>query len=61
MPAKRVPNKRRARLNSVAHLLKAMPFKRLPYDRVRLPRRTSKGRYDDQRSLRGMKFVADRY
>jgi polyphosphate kinase 2 len=57
----RSDDKRRARLNCIAHLLKAIPFKRLPHDRVRLPRRTSKGRYDDQRSLRGMKFVAERY
>jgi polyphosphate kinase len=57
----RSDDKRRARLNCIAHLLKAIPFKRLPHDPVRLPRRTSKGRYDDQKSLRGMKFVADRY
>ena len=29
--------------------------------RVRLPKRSDKGRYNDQASLRGMKFVAERY
>jgi hypothetical protein len=30
-------------------------------DKVRLPKRSGKGRYDDQASLRGMNFVAERY
>jgi hypothetical protein len=29
-------------------------------DKVRLPKRSDKGRYDDQ-TLRGVKFVAERY
>ncbi|HWW36107.1 MAG TPA: polyphosphate kinase 2, partial [Xanthobacteraceae bacterium] len=28
---------------------------------VKLPKRSSKGRYDDQASLRGRNFVAERY
>ncbi|WP_035720384.1 polyphosphate kinase 2 [Bradyrhizobium sp. ARR65] len=57
----RSDDKRRARLNCIAHLLEAIPFKRLSHDRVRLPKRSSKGRYDDQASLRGMTFIAERY
>src|SRR5215467_1647011 len=49
----RSDDKRRARLNCIAHLLKTIPFKRLPDERVRLPKRAKKGRYDDQKSLRG--------
>jgi hypothetical protein len=30
-------------------------------DKVRLPRRSTKGRYDDQATLRGMNFVEERY
>jgi hypothetical protein len=41
--------------------LETIPFKRLSHDRVRLPKRSNKGRYNDQASLRGMKFVAERY
>ena len=54
-------DKRRARLNCIAHLLGAIPFKRLERDRVRLPKRSGKGRYDDQAALRDMNFVVERY
>jgi polyphosphate kinase 2 len=57
----RSDDKRRARLNCIAHLLRSIPFKRVSHDEVRLPKRSSKGRYDDQASLRAMTFVAERY
>lgn len=54
-------DKRRARLNCIAHLLKSIPHKRIKRDKVELPPRSYKGRYNDQASLRGMKFVEERY
>jgi polyphosphate kinase len=57
----RSDDKRRARLNCIAHLLKSIPFKRVSRDQVRLPKRSSKGRYDDQAPLPAMTFVAERY
>jgi polyphosphate kinase len=57
----RSDDKRRARLNCIAHLLESIPFKRVPHDGVRLPKRSDKGSFDDQASLRGMKLVAQRY
>jgi polyphosphate kinase 2 len=57
----RSDDKRRARLNCIAHLLKSIPFKRISHDKVKLPKRSGKGRYDDKASLRGMNFVAERY
>jgi polyphosphate kinase 2 len=57
----RSDDKRRARLNCIAHLLETIPFKRQPRDRVQLPKRSNKGQYDDQASLHGMTFVAERY
>jgi polyphosphate kinase 2 len=57
----RSDDKRRARLNCISHLLKTIPYKRLQRDKVSLPKRSSKRRYDDQSSLRGMTFVAERY
>src|SRR5262249_50744474 len=57
----RSDDKRRARLNCIAHLLKAIPYKRVKKDKVRLPPRSDKGRYNDQASLRGLKFVQERY
>ena len=57
----RSDDKRRARLNCIAHLLKTIPYKKISRDQVRLPKRSDKGRYNDQASLRGMKFVEERY
>jgi len=57
----RSDDKRRARLNCISHLLKSIPYKRVRRDKVRLPKRSNKGRYNDQAGLRGMSFVAERY
>jgi hypothetical protein len=57
----RSDDKRPARLNCIAHLLKTIPYKKVSRDKVRLPKRSDKGRYNNQASLRGMKFVAERY
>lgn len=54
-------DKRKARLNAISHILQAIPYKKLSRDKVKLPKRTHKGRYDDQTSLRGRKFVEERY
>jgi polyphosphate kinase 2 len=56
----RSDDKRRARLNCIAHLLKTIPYKKISRDKVQLPKRSNKGRYNDQ-TLRGVKFVAERY
>ena len=57
----RSDDKRRARLNCIAHLLNTISFKKVSGDRVRLPKRSDKGRYNDQASLRGISFVTERY
>ena len=57
----RSDDKRRARLNCISHLLKSIPYKRVRRDKVRLPKRSNKGRYNDQAGLREMSFVAERY
>jgi polyphosphate kinase len=57
----RSDDKRRARLNCIAHLLNLIPYKRMPKHKVKLPKRSNKGRYDDQAGLSKMTFVAERY
>jgi len=57
----RSDDKRRARLNCIAHLLKTIPYKRIKKRKVTLPKRSEKGRYNDSASLRGMNFVAEQY
>ena len=46
----RSDDKRRARLNCIAHLLKTIPHKQVERDKIKLPARSDKGRYDDQRA-----------
>jgi polyphosphate kinase 2 len=44
----RSDDKRQARLNCIAHLLRTIPFKKISREKVRLPKRSDKGRYNDQ-------------
>jgi polyphosphate kinase len=57
----RTDDKRRGRLNCIAHILSRFPYKKIPRDKVKLPKRSTKHKYDDQASLRGRHFVAERY
>lgn len=54
-------DKRRARLNCIAHLLKLIPYKEMPREKVELPERSNQGQYDDTASLEGRNFVPQRY
>jgi polyphosphate kinase 2 len=57
----RSDDKRRGRLNCIAQLLNLIPYKELPRDKVQLPKRSDKGEYDDQESLKGRNFVPEIY
>jgi polyphosphate kinase 2 len=57
----RSDDKRRARLNAIAHILKAIPYKKVPASKVKLPKRSNKGHYDDQATLKGRNFVAEQH
>jgi polyphosphate kinase 2 len=54
-------DKRRARLNIIAHLLDLIPYKKAPREEVKLPKRTDKGEYNDQATLKGRKFIPEKY
>ena len=57
----RSDDKKRARLNCISHILGAMPYKKVERDKIKLPKRSNTKKYDDQESLRGRAFVAERY
>jgi polyphosphate kinase 2 len=57
----RSDDKRRARLNCIAHILRSIPYKKVPHTKVKLPKRSGKGRYDDQATLKGRNFVRETY
>ena len=54
-------DKKRARLNCIAHLLSLIPYKRLPRDDVKLPKRSTKDAYDDEATMKGRKFIPQKY
>jgi len=54
-------DKKRARLNCLRHILSLIPYKTVPREKVKLPKRSMKGAYDDQASLKGRKFVPEKY
>ena len=57
----RSDDKRRARLNCIAHILRLIPYKKVQRTKVKLPKRSDKGKYDDQAPLKGRKFVPEKY
>ncbi|HVZ93744.1 MAG TPA: polyphosphate kinase 2 [Phycisphaerales bacterium] len=57
----RSDDKKRARLNGIRHILDSIPYRKLKRDKIKLPKRSTKGAYDDQASLLGRKFVPERY
>lgn len=57
----RSDDKRRARLNCIAHLLSQIPHEELPHKKVQLPPRSKKDRYDDQAVLNDRNFVPEQY
>jgi len=57
----RSDDKRRGRLNCISHILKRIPYEKVSHAKIKLPKRSNKHEYDDQVSLNGMKFVAEKY
>jgi len=54
-------DKRRARLNCIAHLLSQIPYKKVKREEVKLPKRSMKGAYDDAKSLKGRRIVPAKF
>jgi polyphosphate kinase len=57
----RSDDKRKARLNCISHLLSSIPYKKVPREKIKLPKRSEKHSYDDQKSVKGHRFVPERY
>ncbi|MBL8824068.1 MAG: polyphosphate kinase 2 [Planctomycetia bacterium] len=57
----RSDDKKRARLNCIAHILSMIPYKEVKREKVKLPKRSDKHEYDDQATLEHRKYVKLRY
>jgi polyphosphate kinase 2 len=57
----RSDDKKRARLNTIAQLLKLIPHKKISRPKVKLPGRSHKHAYDDEKSLARRRFIPEIY
>ncbi|HXX74133.1 MAG TPA: polyphosphate kinase 2 [Nitrospiraceae bacterium] len=57
----RSDDKKRARLNCITHLLSRIPYKKLPREKIKLPKRSKKYKYDDQTTLKRRNFIPEVY
>jgi polyphosphate kinase 2 len=57
----RSDDKRRMRLNTIAHLLEQIPHKKIKFPKVKLPDRSRKHAYNDEAPLAKRKFVPEVY
>jgi polyphosphate kinase 2 len=57
----RSDDKKRARLNCISHLLELIPYKKVPREKIELPKRSMKGAYDDEAPLKGRNFVPEKH
>jgi polyphosphate kinase 2 len=57
----RSDDKKRARLNAMAHILSRIPYKKLAAPKVDLPDRSTKDAYDDEKTIKHRRFVKERY
>ncbi len=54
-------DKKRARLNVIAHILSRIPYKKVKREKVKLPARKEGKKYDDRATLKGRRFVEQKY
>jgi polyphosphate kinase 2 len=57
----RSDDKKRARLNVVSHFLERIPYETLPKEKIKMPKRSKKGAYDDEATLKGRRFITEKY
>ena len=57
----RSDDKKRARLNCITHFLNQIPYKELPREKIDLGKRNMKGKYDDDATLKGRRFIPEKY
>jgi polyphosphate kinase len=54
-------DKKRARLNCIAHILSQIPYRKVEHAEVKLPARSETKKYDDQASIADRQLVMQRY
>lgn len=57
----RSDHKKEARLNCLSHFLSLFPYEPVPHEKVKLPERSLKHRYDDEASMVNRHWIPEKY
>jgi polyphosphate kinase 2 len=57
----RSDSKRQARLNCISHLLSLLPYERTEKPKVKMPKRSMKGAYDDVETMRRRRWIPEKF
>ena len=57
----RSDSKKHARLNCISHLLSLLPYKRVERPKVKMPKQSDKGAYDDVRTMKDRHWIPEVY
>ena len=57
----RSDNKKAARLNCISHLLSLIPYKKVKREKVKLPERSKKYKYDDHATMKDRTFIPEKF
>jgi polyphosphate kinase 2 len=57
----RSDDKKRARLNCISHLLSLIGYRKVPHEKITLPKRQMKRAYDDVAAMKDRKFIPEKY
>ena len=54
-------DQKKARLNTLSFILRQIPYREIRREKVKLPKRSDKGKYDDQATLKRRNFIPQKY
>ncbi len=57
----RSDDKQRARLNCISPFLSLIPYRKVPHDKVKLPKRSGKHSYDDAATMKRRKYIPEKF
>src|SRR5690349_18722504 len=57
----RSDSKKQARLNCISHLLSLLPYRKIGRAKVKMPKRSTKGAYDDVATMRRRRWIPEKF
>ena len=57
----RSDSKKQARLNCISHLLSLLPYRKIGRPKVKMPKRSTKGAYDDVETMRRRRWIPEKF